>query len=636
MAMAKAPQLVPEIWLEISRHLDNRSEIAALAQVNKFLHSIFQAELYRPAVAEKAPEITVVAAAAGNLETLQVAAKFGADLDNFYPLKPARSVKDIMYPAPPGWGTPLHLAAYHGHYNAVKWLISQEFDGRSRESEYPAWTPLHHAICGGHTSVAKLLLSAGASDKLIVPVGSKFYLKNCDCDNGEADEDESVIDDSSDYADHPFLGQSGHQIKDRHPFGFFITDIHPIHTAAASGNIPLVSYLIREKDVDVDRLDDNHATPLYHAIAAKQASLVLYLLDLDFGVDIAKPRQLRVDRDFFVSHHNALDFALAHDVGSCRVILNRGEATWIENIDDEGLSHYKSTLRTSLAEFTMQLRHPENVFTLRSYIDRGDEDIPRIFTSMLPTFCQATLDDVHMCGLGDGWLRFFRAEMQLSFLIACIAIEIHDEDLGVFREAGSFLENGGFGMDSLLPREHLFQLMQLCAQVEHNALPQELHPDSDHVDTLSQCPIGTLALVFMMATRPWLDMEYTARRVSMLLSDGAKVTLDDRRLLACSPMVLLLNRMMDDPFFTFRSLSTDPSCVGLVCGLGEAGGWIPITNGTAEDLGPVIDELIDTLPEAEGRWLFEETESSMPDTTQKLFLAALERKGRRHRSSSTT
>ncbi|KAH9234440.1 hypothetical protein K456DRAFT_1695124 [Colletotrichum gloeosporioides 23] len=455
MAMAKAPQLMPEIWLEISRHLDKRFEIAALAQVNKFLHSIFQAELYRPAVAEKAPEITVVAAAVGNLETLQVAAKFGADLDNFYPLKPAPSVENILYPAPPGWGTPLHVAAYHGHYNAGKWLIAQgvslnaagrflcackplgcsiprsEFDGRSERSEYPAWTPLHHAICGGHTSVARLLLSAGSSDNLIVPVGSEFYSKGSD--NDEADDDESFLDDFSDYTDHPPLGQSGHQIKDRHPFDFFVADIHPIHTAAASGNIPLVSYFIHEKDVDVDRLDDNHATPLYHAIAAKQASMVLYLLDLDFWADPAKPRHLRVDEDFFVSHYNALDFALAHDEASCRVILQQGEAMWIENVDDEGFIHNKSTLRTSLAEFTMQLRHSENVFTLRNYMDGDDKKIPRIFTSMLPTFCQATLDDIHMCGFGDERLQFFRAEMQLSFIIACMAREIHDEDLGIFR-----------------------------------------------------------------------------------------------------------------------------------------------------------------------------------------------------------
>ncbi|KAH0426119.1 hypothetical protein CcaCcLH18_10529 [Colletotrichum camelliae] len=649
MVMAKATQLMPEVWLEISRHLHTRSEIAALAQVNRFLHGIFQTELYRAAVAEKAPEITVVAAAAGNLETLQIAAQFGADLDNFY------WSPDLMRPR---WGTPLHFAAYNGHYHVVKWLVAHGvslnaagrflceckplgcrmprsvLDDRSEMSKCPAWTPLHHAICGGHTSVAKLLLSAGSNDKLIVPAGSDLYPKGRDDD--ESAENESVSDDSSDYAASLLVGQYGHQINDHQPFGFFVTDIHPIHAAAASGNVPLVAYLMHEKDVDVDRLDDNHATPLYHAIASKEYIMVSYLLSLDFWVDTAEPRQLRVDEDFFVSHHNALDFALAHDEASCRAILTYGEATWIRTEDDEGLDHYKSTLRTSLAEFTMRLRHPHNVYTLGDYMPGDDKKIPSIFASILPTFCQATLNNVSMLELGDEGLRLFRAEMQMSFIIACMAKEIHDEDLGVFREAGSFLENGGFGLDSLLPSAHLLQLMQLCAQVEYNTLPQELHPDSDHVDSLSQCPIGTLALVFLMATRRWLEMKYTEGRVGMLLSDGAKVALDDRRLLACAPMVLLLNRLMDDPYFAFRSLSTDPSVVSLVSELGDAGGWIPITNGTAEDMRPVINNLIDTLPESEGRWLFEETESSMPDATQKLFLAALRRKRHRARSSSTT
>ncbi|WYZ42634.1 hypothetical protein EsH8_VI_000333 [Colletotrichum jinshuiense] len=227
MAFMKLPA---EVLLNIAQYCDTLSSIDAVARVNRRFHDVFNPELYRTAVANGLPEVTVLAAAAGNLETLKLAAAYGADLAGIYACPPPDWVVDDWTreryrndsqmaggmdwlnvdlivpdgydpgPMPPHacWATPLHLAAMQGHYNVVQWLLGQpnvnfEKPGRFlcqcmplvrqhpfseshpdfpdkevhceflRLDRFPAWTPLHFAICNHHTSVARLLLNAGAS-----------------------------------------------------------------------------------------------------------------------------------------------------------------------------------------------------------------------------------------------------------------------------------------------------------------------------------------------------------------------------------------------------------------------------------------------------------------------------------------
>ncbi len=61
-----------------------------------------------------------------------------------------------------GW-SPLHLAAHYGHADLVALLLHNNADVDLRSRNAMANTPLHAAMAGQQTSVARLLLDAGAA-----------------------------------------------------------------------------------------------------------------------------------------------------------------------------------------------------------------------------------------------------------------------------------------------------------------------------------------------------------------------------------------------------------------------------------------------------------------------------------------
>ncbi|EQB56098.1 hypothetical protein CGLO_03937 [Colletotrichum gloeosporioides Cg-14] len=644
--MVEASQLVPELWLEIARHFRSRSRTrtAALARVNRYLHSIFQAELYRAAVKDGAPEITIFAAAKGNLETLQVAAKYGARLQDFYLADPTeenqhRWASLLREPLPPQacWATPLHLAAHKGQYHVVKWLVAQGVDinaagrlicdcrpvgsrvpvprpvadHRHPMSNYPAWTPLHHAICGGHTSIAKLLLIAGANHNLIVPVGSTSYPKEfAELQDSEATE--------HDDQHKPFAWFHDPARK------AFVQNIHPIHVAAAFGNRSLVKYLMREWGVNINRLDDNLATPLHHAIAAKNKSMVVYLLS--HGADATKPWQLRVDNDAVMSHHNALDFALAFDADCCFAILKEVEnITWIKSFDDDGHVRYESSLKLSLAAFAFEPRHEENIYNLRSYARTGNASLINYMrysiTSITSTLFGILDEFIYRTEkaaplVGAAWERHFLAEMQASFIIICVTAGVNLNH-GIYLRA--FFDIKHFEIDSLLPREIVLQLVQLVAKSIPNAPSQWLHPGDKGVEFLSQCPVGTLALVLLISSTSSEDVQDDIRLIEILIEKGAKLAVDDHSIIACSPMVVLLTRLKNDADYyrrvhTRRWARTDLEI--LIKMLGYAGGWNTVMEANAQDMVVVVNDFFHAIPEDDKVTLFREVRDSMPISLQ--------------------
>eukprot|EP01052_Picozoa_sp_SAG31_P013690 SAG31_NODE_829_length_11709_cov_5.435917_5_plen_247_part_00 len=58
--------------------------------------------------------------------------------------------------------TPLHIAAWHGHANAVNRLVVAGANPEKTDAEY-GLTPLHLAAGNGHVEVVALLLAAGAN-----------------------------------------------------------------------------------------------------------------------------------------------------------------------------------------------------------------------------------------------------------------------------------------------------------------------------------------------------------------------------------------------------------------------------------------------------------------------------------------
>ncbi len=69
--------------------------------------------------------------------------------------------------------TPLHLAAFHGHGDAVELLLDlgAEIEARSTNRRLPGVTPLHSAAAGHQTAVAVLLLDRGADPNAAQPGG---------------------------------------------------------------------------------------------------------------------------------------------------------------------------------------------------------------------------------------------------------------------------------------------------------------------------------------------------------------------------------------------------------------------------------------------------------------------------------
>ncbi|EQB49636.1 hypothetical protein CGLO_11034 [Colletotrichum gloeosporioides Cg-14] len=210
--------LPDEIWLQIAEHLDSTPNIAALCRVNRRLCGILQRDLFRDAIDRDLPEITTTAAANGQLEVLKTAAAFGADLGRVRPVEPSVELLasfeqfgiDSFY-STTCWGTPLHLAARHGHMHVVKWLIEHgvNINAPARYlchcvsnqqstqwtmtkkifSQRIAWTPLHHALCGGNGEIARYLILAGASYSMVVPATSPSW-PDFDFDVDDDDDDE--------------------------------------------------------------------------------------------------------------------------------------------------------------------------------------------------------------------------------------------------------------------------------------------------------------------------------------------------------------------------------------------------------------------------------------------------------------
>ncbi|KAF9871396.1 ankyrin unc44 [Colletotrichum karsti] len=351
--------------MEIGRYVDfegTHYPLGALARVNRQLHEIFRGELYRAAVRDEMSDITFDAAADGNLDTLKVAAEFGADFDTIYDAETTQEISDVWYDSealnrlagydsddsdddndigPPKWAafaTPLCMAAFNGHYDVVKWLLARgvnintpgrfvcdctsvEFDmaGNQENAEhplciYPAWTPLHFANCGGQTSVARLLLSAGADENLVRTTDSPDY--------------PAVI--LSKFDGDTLTGAVGIAMND--PHGEIAADVNHlpvrlIHDAAASGDESLVKELVTNRGQDVDTPDGSGATPLYYAIMSAEHATVKQLLSL--GADPTRPLSGRGTPPFTISaallgedtvvnvpaeaYFNALDYAVNND-----------------------------------------------------------------------------------------------------------------------------------------------------------------------------------------------------------------------------------------------------------------------------------------------------------------------------------
>ncbi|KAF6811372.1 ankyrin repeat domain protein [Colletotrichum musicola] len=194
--MANLESLPTETHIQIARYCDKTSELAGIARASRRLHQTFNPELYRIAIKNDDPRITIVAAAKGQLDTLKIAASFSADLNreqisagvalgqkaiSRYLFDAGAShagglllmETDFDNPSSPDNGfipidfdkfrsfAAVHTAAAVGNAALMVWLVEERGVDINTTDSFAA-TPFHYAIMADDPSTVALLLSLGA------------------------------------------------------------------------------------------------------------------------------------------------------------------------------------------------------------------------------------------------------------------------------------------------------------------------------------------------------------------------------------------------------------------------------------------------------------------------------------------
>ncbi|KAI8191215.1 putative ankyrin repeat protein [Colletotrichum sp. SAR 10_75] len=375
MMTTRLTTMPPEILLAIADLLP-QAVLRALSLINKRLYDVINPVLYAQSVKNEAPDITVLAARDGNLDTLKMAASFGADMNRVYwvPVPTWAKPEKIQSTAPKTgygvcWATPLHVAAAYGHYDVLKWLLAEGVDvdvpgkllcgclslcemrdhfGTSSDAWQTrinldcvpdvagTWTPLHLAICRGNQSIARLLISRGASldirynRRMNIPrthgVSTLFYSESCDSRIRMTHFGSTGIEESSnDDLDHRFTTQVLEQAENHNR-------MHAVHTAASSGQKEILHYLVA-KGADINNLDGSNGNALHYALSESDTDMCKLVLDL--GVDTATPidfSEYNIDGSCIMS---VVVWAVKYCLGKTDVIsralshiAERGDSFW--------------------------------------------------------------------------------------------------------------------------------------------------------------------------------------------------------------------------------------------------------------------------------------------------------------------
>ncbi|TQN67339.1 Ankyrin repeat and SOCS box protein 2, partial [Colletotrichum shisoi] len=274
----KLPSLPTEILQDIAELVSDACGRAGLARASRRLCQVTDPILWRHGVQDNLSEMLVQASTTGNLDILKKSVIYGADIDRphhvplpeeaeeYYSELPlSKKDKDYLF-----WAAPLHLAVYHGHYDAVKWLVSYGADIEAPGYlvceckgygdylsddgdiyKHSCWTPLHYSICREQDSIIRLLLSAGASVQTMVSA------------------DKIRIDDRFDKI-----------LRGLRPKVFrsyctsLSSNVTALHTASEKGMKWLVTHLVRNMQVDVEVTDNSSMTPLFYALLSTDPSMI--------------------------------------------------------------------------------------------------------------------------------------------------------------------------------------------------------------------------------------------------------------------------------------------------------------------------------------------------------------------------
>ncbi|PRP86824.1 Protein F53A10.2, isoform a [Planoprotostelium fungivorum] len=130
--------------------------------------------------------------------------------------------------------TPLHIAAYDGHFNIAYLLLSRGADVNSRDQQQ--WTPLHCSTNQGHLKISSLLLSRGSDPNAV-------------------------------------------NINRATPF-------HYVVRSEYSEDLIEVLHLMMENRADIDCKNNAGETPLMGAVSKKMTETVRFLIDYGANVNV--------------------------------------------------------------------------------------------------------------------------------------------------------------------------------------------------------------------------------------------------------------------------------------------------------------------------------------------------------------
>ncbi|TIC93587.1 hypothetical protein CH35J_009145 [Colletotrichum higginsianum] len=336
--------LPSELLLHIATYFDTLEFDAVLTLVIRRLLDVFRPRLYHAAISVDLPDITVGAAAEGNLETLKVAATYGAQFQGKYPLSPMGCVAD-------DW----RLEHYRIHQmegdTLIRWgpnaVVPDDYDAGLIPQEACWATPL--AMAAMQTSIARLLFASGASYHnvrmpnrfhkypLFSMVGSpnnvnsdgvvnsyhemKRRIFGLDEGNGLLDQgdfspqEEDGDRDASISPSIPLLQTIDGipELAETEDLVVMVSYIDPysvpaLHIAASSGAKAIMTYLVKNVCVDILSQDSHGGTVLYYAALAPQHSNALNKA-LSLGADPRVEFSCTMDM-FGQQSFDALDWAV--------------------------------------------------------------------------------------------------------------------------------------------------------------------------------------------------------------------------------------------------------------------------------------------------------------------------------------
>ncbi|KAI3554426.1 hypothetical protein CABS01_02222 [Colletotrichum abscissum] len=572
-------ELPVELWTLVSSYL-SQSDRARLVRVNHRFHDILNRKLYLQSIRDDASDCVTHALKTGNLDTLKRAYLFGADIHKAYAVAPLPwgPRGDENLDRMTTWGTPLYQAAAGGRYEMVKWLLDQnvDVDGPGRNLCYcmpigktalgqsfpsifrPARTSLHVALCQRHSSVARLLLSAGAS---LTTQLQGVYAKR-----KSPYWDPEVGAETCPFVPPPARGTRPWAIdalKSSSP-------CNALHDAARAGNLEVMTDLVRNRGLSVDSRDDKGATPIHYACEYRpsernvrtEREVVSHLLSLGADAEVS----FGYEGSYMMV---ALQFAIAQGhIEAAKQLMTVEDSFWT------AFAH--NGPKISL----LKLLLPAMIDTTR-----------RKCKSVLDSFAQVVADFIRETQ------RTHRpeyaplvGELQSTFLFVCeVSCSVDRDCMDILRP---FMDVLDFGDKVTLEQNCPFLKFIRRGFGERNGLwratfPLTMPPDKEQ-DRLSGSSLGMLALCVTIGVMDWDYQGRALTTLNWLMTQGAnpigmRDTDPDPSL---TPFVYLMKKITvghprESEPLTFVLGSIGPFVRLLV----QKGAWIPCGE---DDIGGVV------------------------------------------------